>query len=274
MNQNITAKALSPTGLLPVGQKGAVSEKTWRAVSAAQMSLLMGLALGFSTLLFGTPAYGQYPVHDGGMADQNQETLMRHALEQFVERHTILDFTRQMMRGLPNSEFEWRDAVELATLVEAVMSEPGVLGYTRGDLQLLIEEAYPGFRPVADWGAQQEDRARKVLGTHRAVLLSLAKDQERWAAQQERLHRLKSRIDGAGENWGSVVTPLLPDVAPRQKLMELRANARAFAQQEALLLREAMLGRSLLYNLQNATDPDAKARQLALIERAIGVASP
>jgi hypothetical protein len=35
-----------------------------------------------------------------------------------------------------------------------------------------------------------------------------------------------------------------------------------------------MLGRSLLYNLQNATGPDAKARQLALTERAVGVASP
>jgi len=236
-------------------------------------SLLAGLAL-LPFLCGAEVTYGQYPVHDGGMADRNQETLTRHALEQFVERHAILDFTREMMRGLPAGEFEWRDAYALATLVETLMSDAGVLGYTREDLQLLIEEAYPGFRPVADWGAQQETRARQVLGTHRAVLLSLAHDQERWAAQQGRLLRLKSRIDGAGESWGSVVTPLLPDVAPRQKLMELRANARALAQQEALLIREAMLGRSLLYNLQNATGPDAKARQLALTERAIGIASP
>ena len=236
-------------------------------------SFLPGLAL-LSFLFSAEVAYGQYLVHDGGMAERNQETLTRHALEQFVERHAVLDFTREMLRGLPAGEFEWRDAYELATLVETLMSDAGVLGYTREDLQLLIEEAYPGFRPVADWTIQQETRARQVLGTHRAVLLSIAEDQKRWAAQQGRLHRLKSRIDGAGESWGSVVTPLLPDVAPRQKLMELRANARAFAQQEALLLREALLGRSLLYNLQNATGPDRKARQLALTEKAIGVASP
>lgn len=236
-------------------------------------SFLSVLALLF--FLFGAEVtYGQYPVHDGGMADRNQETLTRHTLEQFVERHAILDFTRQMMRGLPAGEVEWRDAVELAIVVETLMSETDVLGYTREDLRPLIEEAYPGFRSVADWATQQEGRARQVLGTHRAVLLSLAQDQERWAAQQERLHRLKSRIDGVGESWGSVVTPLLPDVAPRQKLMELRANARALAQQEALFLREALLGRSLLYNLQNATGPDAKARQMSLTERAIGISSP
>jgi hypothetical protein len=208
------------------------------------------------------------------MVQKNQKTIAYHAFEQFVERHAILDFTRQMMKALQDTGFEWRDASELAALVETLMSEADVLGYTREDLRLLIEEAYPGFRPVADWGAQQEARARQVLGTHRAVLLSLAKDQERWDAQQDRLHRLKNRIDGVGERWGSIVTFPLPDVAPRQKLMELRANARALAQQEALLLREAMLGRSLLYNLQNATGPDAKARELALTERAIGVASP
>ncbi|PQJ26806.1 hypothetical protein BSZ35_17890 [Salinibacter sp. 10B] len=218
--------------------------------------------------------YGQYPVHDGGMAHQNQETLTRHAFEQFVERHAILDFTREMMRGLPDSKFEWRDAVEHALAVETVLSETDVLGYTRGDLRLLVEEAYPGFAPVADWAIQQEGRARQVIGTHRAILLSIAEDQLRWNAQQGRLLRLKNRIDGVGESWGSVVTPLLPDVAPRQKLMELRANVRAVAQRETLLLREAMLARSLLYNLQNTTGPDAKARQLALTERAIGIASP
>ena len=237
-----------------------------------RQSLLAGLAL--LSILFVAPAYGQYPVRDGLMAERNQETLARHTFEQLVERYAILGFTQDMMERLPAGAFEWQDAFELATLVETLMEEADVLGYTRGDLQLLIEEAYPGFRPVADWAAQQEDRAKKVLGTHRAVLLSLAQDQERWAAQQQRLHRLKSRIDGVGESWGGFVTPLLPEVAPRQKLMELRANARALAQQEALLLREAMLGRSLLYNLQNATGPDAKARQLALTERAVGVASP
>jgi hypothetical protein len=236
-------------------------------------TLLGGLAL--LSFPFGVVvAYGQYPVRDGLMAERNRETLARHSFEQLVERYAILGFTQDMMERLPAGAFEWRDAFELATLVETLMSEHDVLGYTRVDLQLLIEEAYPGFRPVVDWAAQQEDRAKKVLGTHRAVLLSLAEDQERWAAQQDRLRRLKSRIDGAGESWGSFVTPLLPDVAPRQKLMELRANARVLAQQEALLLREAMLGRSLLYNLQNATGPDAKARQLALTERAVGVASP
>ena len=227
------------------------------------------------SFLFGVEVtYGQYPVHDGGMADRNQETLTRHAFEQFVERHAILDFTREMMRGLPDSKFEWRDAFELALAVEVVMSETDVLGYTRGDLRLLVEEAYPGFAPVADWAIQQEGRARQVLGTHRAILLSIAEDQRRWDAQQGRLLRLKNRIDGVGESWGSVVTPLFPDVAPRQKLMELRANARAVAQQETLLLREALLARSLLYNLQHTTGPDAKARQLARIESAIGVASP
>lgn len=235
--------------------------------------LLAGLVL--LSFLFGAEVtYAQYPVHDGGMAERNQETLTRHALEQFVERHAILGFTREMMRGLPNSEFEWRDVFELAIAVETLMSEPGVLGYTREDLGLLIEEAYPGFAPVADWATQQEGRARQVLKTHRAILLSIAEDERRWAGQQERLLRLKSRVDGVGESWGSFVTPPLPDLAPRQKLMELRANARAFAQQEALLLREAMLGRSLLYNLQNATGPDRKARQLALTDRAIGIVSP
>jgi len=208
------------------------------------------------------------------MADRNRETIARHTFEQLVERYAILGFTQDMMQHLPAGAFEWRDAAELAALVETLMSEADVLGYTRGDLQLLIEEAYPGFAPVADWATHQKDRARQVLGTHRAVLLALAHDQEQWADQQERLLRLKNRIDGVGESWGSVVTPLLPDVAPRQKLMELRANARAFAQQEALLLREAMLGHSLLYHLQNASGPDAKARQLALTERAIGLASP
>lgn len=219
-------------------------------------------------------ARGQYPVQDDRMVQQNRETLARHTFEQFVERFAVLDFTREMMKQLPASEFEWRDAYVLATLVETVMSEADVLGYTREDLQLLIEEAYPGFRPVADWATHQEGRARQLLGTHRAVLLALAHDQEQWADQQERLLRLKARIDGAGESWGSILAPFLPDVAPRQRLMELRANARAFAQQEALLLREAMLGRSLLYHLQNASGPDAKARQLALTERAIGLASP
>lgn len=238
------------------------------------------VSLAFSALLFVapalpvTPAYGQYPVRDGLMADRNRETLARHTFEQLVERYAILGFTEDMMERLPAGAFEWRDASELAALVETLMSDADVLGYTRGDLRILIEEVYPGFGPVADWGAQQKDRARQVLGTHRAVLLSLAQDQERWDAQQDRLHRLKNRIDGVGERWGSIVTFPLPDVAPRQKLMELRANARALAQQEALLLREAMLGRSLLYNLQNATGPDAKARQLALTERAVGVASP
>lgn len=237
------------------------------------LPLLAGLALLF--FQFGAPvAYGQYPVQDDGMMQKNQETQVRHTFEQFVERHAILDFTREMMKRLPASEFEWRDAFELAIAVETMMSETGVLGYTREDLHLLIEEAYPGFAPVADWAAQQEGRSRQVLATHRAVLLSIVEDQHRWAGQQERLLRLKSRIDGVGESWGSVVTPLLPDVAPRQKLMELRANARAFAQQEALLLREALLGRSLLYNLQNAERPDAKAQQLALTERAIGIAPP
>ena len=235
--------------------------------------LLAGLTL-FSFLLSAEVAHGQYPVQDDGMIQKNQETIARHTFEQLVERYAILDFTREMMKRLPNSEFEWRDAFELALAVEALMDQPDVLAYTRDDLGVLVEEAYPGFRPVADWETQQRIRARQVLETHRAVLLSLAQDQERWAAQQERLLRLKSRIDGVGESWGSVLAPILPDVAPRQKLMELRANARAFAQQEALLLREAMLGRSLLYNLQNATGPDTKARQLALTERAVGVAYP
>lgn len=236
----------------------------------------MGLWLAFSLHLLGRPgpAYGQYPVGDKLMAERNRETLMRHASEQLMEHYAILDFTREMMRGLPDSEFEWRDAFALAVAIEALLDEPGVFGYAREGLGWLIEEAYPGFRPVADWGVQQEGRARQVLATHRAVLLSLAYDQERWAAQQERLDRLTRRIEGVGRDWGSFVTPFFPDVAPRQKLMELRANARAFAQQEAVLLREALLGRSLLYNLQNAAGPDAKARRLALTERALGLASP
>ena len=250
MNQMLSVNQLYPLGLI-------------------SLALVLTIMLGLTT-----PTYGQYPVQDDAMVQKNQETLARHAFEQLVERFAILDFTREMMKHLQASEFEWRDAQELAIAVEALMSEPTVLSYTRDDIQLLFEEAYPGFRPVADWAGQQEAHARQVLGTHRAILLLLAEDQERWDAQQERLRRLKSRIDGIGKGWGSIIAPLLPDVAPRQKLMELRANARSLAQQETLLLREAMLSRSLLYNLQNATGPDAKARELALTERAIGIASP
>ncbi|MGK7344874.1 MAG: hypothetical protein ACNS63_03610, partial [Candidatus Nitrospinota bacterium M3_3B_026] len=74
------------------------------------------------------------------MADRNRETLARHTFEQLVERYAILGFTEDMMERLPAGAFEWRDAFELATLVEALMGEADVLGYTRGDLQLLIEE--------------------------------------------------------------------------------------------------------------------------------------
>jgi len=271
MNQNGLANASAPAA-----QKVSPQEKSRRIMKATQVRLLKGLSVAFFVLLpaLPGPAHGQYPVGDDLMAERNRETLMRHAFEQLMEHYAILDFTREMMRGLPDSEFEWRDAGELAIAVERVMSEPSVLGYTREDLHILFEEVYPGFAPVADWGVQQEGRLRQVLATHRAVLLSLAHDQQRWAAQQERLLRLRRRIEGVGRDWESFVTPFLPDVAPRQKLMELRANAKALAQQEAVLLREALLGRSLLFTLQNAAGPDAKARRLALTERAVGIASP
>lgn len=239
-----------------------------RACSALQASaraLLFASAIGvvaFTVVAFTVPARAQIPVIDTKMVEHNTLQTGQQILENIHEDEKIDFFIRLLLKL---SSYDWRDLDGAVAGLEALMDAAEVLGYTRSDLVAVIEEVFPGYENHVNWAEHHTDRIRHIQSSYRAVLLSLQEQERRWDEGLDALGDLRLKITGT-------ITLGHPDgEGSRQTMMEIRAAARLIGQEETMLIRQALMNRALIRNLQLSNATHWRGHQAATLERMLGV---
>ena len=210
----------------------------------------------------GIQARAQLPVIDEGMLQHN---LMQTS-QQILERTHEIEKAAFYLRLLVTSgAYEGRDLSSLAPSLAAVMEGEDVRGYTTDDLATLIEETFPGYENRANWAEHHQRRLESLARSYQAVLLSLqwqhtSRETEVNALEKLRLEITRSITPGHPNGEGST-----------QTMMEIRAAARLTSQEETVLIRQALLNRALMRNLELSNAAHTRGNAAATLERMLGV---
>jgi hypothetical protein len=226
---------------------------SWRGLATAVVLVALSAA--------GAPAAAQIPVIDDGMVSRNAAQSAQQVVEGEHEEVMIDYFLRLLLKL---ASYDWRDLDEAAAAVEAIMGAGDVLGYSQDDIVALFEETFPGYEDVLGWAAHHEERLRRTASSYEAILLSLREQHGRWEDDLGELGSLKLKVTatiqlGNPDGEGS-----------KQTMMEVRAAARLFAQEETVLIRQAMMNRTLIRNLELADKANRRGHTAATIERMLG----
>lgn len=189
-------------------------------------------------------------VLDEGMVARNAAQTALLGTERYVE-DTLVDEWIRLLTKL--AAYDGRDLDGLLDELDALMGAGVALGYDRPDLILRYGERFRGYAAPADPLQEQRERARDLLGTYRSGLRLAAAQLRRYAADLDRLQRYKLELVWQG----------------RQGTLDVGAQARLFAAEEAMLFRELMMTRSLVRTLGAADRADRQAEAAAVLERGL-----
>lgn len=205
----------------------------------------------------------QVPVIDERMMEHNIMQTAQQVLEGVHEDEAVAFFL-QLRRKL--SDYDWRDLEGVVRALEDIMRDSRGITYSDPELPAVLDASFPGYHDHADWAEHHAERVERLQATYRAVLLSMREQEQRWEESLNGLETLRRAITGS-------VSPDHPDgEGARQTMMELRAASRAIGQEETLLIRQALLNRSLIRNLQLADAAHRRGNEAATLERMLGVA--
>jgi hypothetical protein len=204
----------------------------------------------------------QVPVLDERMVEHNIVQTAQQVLEGAHEDQMV-DFFLYLRTKL--SYYDWRDLDGVIRALDELLADGHAITYIREDLGPLLDETFPGYHDHVDWARHHTERLGQLQATYRAVLLSLQEQEQRWNESLNGLQTLRDAITGS-------VSPGNSDgEGARQTMMELRAAARAIGQEENMLIRQALLNRSLARNLQLADAAHRRGNEAATLERMLGV---
>lgn len=210
---------------------------------------------------FAPGARAQVPVIDEGMIQHNAAQSVQQVAEGLHENDKIDYFLRLLVKL---SAYDWRSFDDMVLALEDVMEAGDAMGYSRDDFVELFEETFLGYEDYANWAEHHDVRIRRVASSFEAALLSLAEQHERWEDDLGQLESLQLKV---------LTTISLGDPngeGSKQTMMEIRAAARLFAQEEMMLIRQAMMNRNLIRNLSLGTAAHRRGHAAAAVERMLG----
>lgn len=206
--------------------------------------------------------HAQVPVVDNQMAAYNSIQTGQQIIEKDHENKKVDVLLRLLLKM---TAYDGRDLDGAVAELEAILDAADVLGYTRADLASRLEETFPGYADHVDWAAHHTARIQRAHSTYRAVLLSMREQQRRWEGDLEALDALRDNATSTiqlGHPGGE---------GSQQTMMEVRAAARLLGQEEAMMIRHALMNRALIRNLRLANAAHLRGHRAATLERMLGV---